>query len=235
MEFEFLGPPLEEGPLPGVFYFAFSASDSLRLVPTNLPAKLLAIEGMRVFSLTLPGHHLPPEKALSWWAEQIAVGIDIVEEFSIQAANTIERLHAQNILSSCALMGLSRGAFLSCHTAAKTPLVSHILGFAPLTKLATAKEFAGIDASRFDLEHVSSQLLDRSIRFYIGNRDVRVGTKYAFDLIAALAETAFQRGVRSSPFELIVGPSIGSQGHGTSPEVFRDGANWILRQLRGSL
>jgi esterase FrsA len=58
-----------------------------------------------------------------------------------------------------------------------------------------------------------------------------VGTESCFQFISELSETAYQQKISSSPIELIIGPSMGHKGHGTPPEVFKDGAAWIRRKL----
>lgn len=231
--FEYLGPPLEEGPLPAVLYFALSAKESLHLDPFNQPARFLTSYPLRVFSFTLPGHHLPPTEALHHWALEIGKGHDVISEFCNHVLETIEDLIAKNIIieGKLAAAGLSRGGFIACHLAAKTRLISTILGFAPLTQLDFAKEFEGMDVSSFNLSHLTTKLSDRTLRFYIGNRDIRVGTANCFHFISDLTEAAYHKKIRSSPIELIIGPSIGHQGHGTPPHVFKDGADWLAGKL----
>lgn len=233
-ELQYIGPDLTKGPLPAVFYFALSAKDSLHLDPFNQPAVFLSKYRLRVFSLTLPGHHLPATEALSDWAQEIRNGNDIISEFSNRALEVMEELITKNVIEKgkLATAGLSRGGFLACHIAAKTALVSTILGFAPLTRLDYVKEFEGMDVSAFNLSHLVDSLSDRTIRFYIGNRDRRVGTEHCFHLISALAENAYHKKIRSPPIELIISPSIGHQGHGTPPTVFQEGADWLARGLR---
>jgi len=189
-ELEYLGPDLKKGPLPAVFYFALSAKDSLHLDPFNQPAVFLSKCPLRVFSLTLPGHHLPATEALNDWAQEIGKGRDIISEFSNHALEVMEQLIAKNVIEKgkLAVAGLSRGGFLACHVAAKTPLISTILGFAPLTRLDYAKEFKGMDVSTFNLSHLVEPLSDRTIRFYIGNRDMRVGTAHCFHFISELTQ-----------------------------------------------
>lgn len=232
-KFEYLGPPLEQGPLPAVFYFALSAKDSLYLDPFNQPALFLKSYPLRVFSLTLPGHHGPATEALTDWASEIGKGHDIIAEFSDHTIEVIEDLIAKNVIEKGKLgfAGLSRGGFIACHIAAKTTLASTILGFAPLTRLDFAKEFEGMAVSSFNLSHLTDQLSDRTLRFYIGNHDVLVGTANCFHFISTLADNAYNKKIRSPPIELIIGPSIGHKGHGTSPEAFRSGADWLAQQL----
>jgi len=231
--YEFLGPSLKEGPLPAVFYFALSARDSLHLDPFNQPARFLSAYPLRVFSMTLPGHHLDKAEALGDWAKEIKKGHNILETFSAQAVQVIEKLIAQNVIKrgKLGVAGLSRGGFIGCHVAAKTPLVSHILGFAPLTKLSHLKEFEGMDVAPLELSHLVPHLSNRHLRFYIGNHDTRVGTEHCFHFFSSLVEDAYRKKIRTSPLELIIGPSVGHQGHGTLPPVFRAGAQWLAEQL----
>ena len=136
---EFLGPPLDAGPLPAVFYFALSAHDSLYLDPYNQPAMLLACDQLRVFSITLPGHDiLPPNEAFSFWAKEVAQGHDIVDAFVDHCVSQIQKMLDQNVLLSgkIGVMGLSRGVLISGHIAARfdPKILPFILGFAPLIK-----------------------------------------------------------------------------------------------------
>ncbi len=70
----FIGPPLQEGPLPAFFYFAHSAQASLMQDPYNQPAAFLAEYPVRVFSLSLPFHYgaIPPTEALTFWPKKIS-------------------------------------------------------------------------------------------------------------------------------------------------------------------
>ncbi|MCB1081898.1 MAG: alpha/beta hydrolase, partial [Chlamydiia bacterium] len=71
----------------------------------------------------------------------------------------------------------------------------------------------------------------KKVRFYIGNHDMRVGTDHAFSFIQNLAKEAHTHRIRTSPIELIIGPSIGYQGHGTAPQTFQSGAEWVKGAL----
>lgn len=224
LEVKFLGPPLDAGPLPTVFYFALSANDSLFTDPYNQPAVFLSQQGVRVFSMTLPGHDiLPATEALSFWAKET----NTLNTFLDEVTEYITHYPATKI----GVMGLSRGVFIAAHVAARVPKITHLLGFAPLTGLGNIVEFEGMDVSEWDLTHLSEKLYNRTVRCYIGNHDTRVGTENCCQFITKLAKTAYHHGLRSSPIELIISPSIGRFGHGTSPETFKQGTDWLLGML----
>ena len=229
----FVGPPLKEGPKPALFYFALSSKDSLEKDPFNQPVQYLQGSAFRIFSMTLPGHenNLPPENALTLWAEKMKKGEAVLAPFIKQLKEAIDHLTPYFLEGQLSVAGLSRGAFIACHIAALCPQITHILGFAPLTKLEQTKEFRDSQIETWDLEHLTSVLCNRTVRFYIGNQDTRVGTQHAFDFIHKLATAAQQRRIRSSPIELIIGPSIGYQGHGTSPSVFQSGVDWLKEEV----
>lgn len=235
----YTGPHLSSGPMPALFYFALSAQDSLCLDPFNQPVEYLSTLPMRIFSLTLPGHenNLPPTQALDIWAKEIAKGRNVIADFIANVKLAVDALLIEGALipDRIAVAGLSRGAFIAAHAAAEIPHFRWILGFAPLIQPAFAKEFQAISqhplVQSLSLETLVDRLIDRHLRFYIGNLDTRVGTKHCFDFVEKLAQTAFENQIRSPQAELIIGPSIGRDGHGTSKKVFHEGAQWIAEKL----
>lgn len=240
LEIAYVGPDLSSGPLPALFYFSISAQDSLSLDPFNQPVAYLSSLPMRIFSISLPGHdnNLPPKDALSIWANEIAHGRDVISGFVGKIKSTVKTLLDRDILipDRIAVSGLSRGAFIAAHAAASIEEFRWVLGFAPMTDLATSNDFHHLHhnpiVQSLALEHLASRLLDKQIRFYIGNHDTLVSTRRCFDFIEKLSKTAFENNIRSPQVELIIGPSIGRDGHGTSKEVFHDGAQWIAEQLK---
>jgi esterase FrsA len=192
---------------------------------------------MRIFSLTIPGHEPPlePQNAIAVWAEDFTRGNDPLTPFIDKIAYAAEHLQSSGIASQVGIAGLSRGGFLATHAAAKTPVLQTVLGYAPLTCLGLSKEFSSLSEDTripsFDLVNLYDKLINKNIRFYIGNRDVRVSTSACFAFVQGLAETAFQNRIRSPQVELIISPSIGHQGHGTSKPIFEQGAAWIAQQL----
>jgi hypothetical protein len=234
-EVYFIGPPLSDGPLPTVFYFSLSAEESLSLDPFNQPVTYLSQFPLRIFSITLPGHedNLPAKEALNKWACAIENGHNIIGDFIHKTQEIVDFLRKEKALNNkLAVAGLSRGAFIATHVAAQIPLFKTVLGFAPLTELDRAKEFESIKdnslVTSLRLHQLIPKLTSCSLRFYIGNLDTRVSTRACFDFIEALAQTSTSR---SPPVELIISPSIGKDGHGTSEAIFHQGAHWIAQQL----
>ncbi|KAG6559219.1 hypothetical protein RHABOEDO_000589 [Candidatus Rhabdochlamydia oedothoracis] len=234
IQLEYLGPSVDLGPLPAIFYFALSAKDSLVLDPFNQPVVYLSQFPLRIFSITLPYHEegKPATKGLAEWATAMQKGEDLLGNYLKKIQNAIDLLLNQKLIlpNKIAAMGLSRGALIAAHVAAKNSEVPYWLGFAPLTKLSFLPGFS--DLVSWDLMHIVDLLSDKKIRCYIGNRDVRVGTRNCFDLIETLTETAYQKRCLSPPIELRILPSIGYHGHGTAKETFHHGAKWIAKQLK---
>jgi pimeloyl-ACP methyl ester carboxylesterase len=234
-----IGPPLERKPLPAVIYFALSAEESLNLDPYNQPALYLANQGGHLFSFNLPAHgpHLNALDAIEAWAHSFEKGEDPLTPFLEKTVFAVETLISRGhiLREKIGVMGLSRGGLIGSLFATRFPHIRAIVGFAPMTKLTRAREFVTLShderVSRFNLENAIDLLCDIETRYYIGNRDVRVGTDVCFELVQRLAEAAFQKGLRSPPIEMIVRSSIGHMGHGTSKETFEDGAHWLGTKL----
>lgn len=232
--FSFRGPAFEKGPLPAIFYLALSAEDSLCLEPFAQPVDILSQLPVRVFSITLPGHESGKDKvkAMDEWALELSEGNNIIEKFVQTAIKKINFLFEKGYIADQKLgfMGLSRGGFAALHVAAQDPRVKAVCAFAPLIELYALDEFKQRPsqlANDLSLDFKLESLCKRPIRFYIGNRDERVGTMNAFHYIYQLAEMAYASGTRSPPSELIISPSTGFKGHGTLPPTFQHGANWM--------
>lgn len=234
----YVGKDLSEGPVPTIFYFALSAKESLLTDPFNQMVVRLLKAPVRIFSVDLPAHgeDLAATDALKVWAEEIALGKDPLHSFLNTTAHSIQSLHEQGLIlpEKTAVAGLSRGAFIATEVAARISWLSTILGFAPLTQLKYTKEFDGmVDhpiVFSLNLSHQIPKLIHKKLRFYISNRDMRVGTRECFDFISSLAEHAHEHKVRAPHIELFIKPPLGHQGHGTSREIFEEGADWILKQ-----
>lgn len=231
------GPALDHGPLPSLFYFALSGPDSLTLDPFNQPVAALQGRMIRIFSLTLPAHEngLPATEAMSVWAEELAKGTDRLNPFLDSIQSAIDFAIRERFVdpAKMAAAGLSRGALIAAHAAARDERFRFLLAFAPLTRLSALKEFASLKnndlAHSFDLAHLAPRLFNRHTRLYIGNHDTRVGTRDCFDFAMALVE---QKKTHHPPqVEMIITPSLGRDGHGTAPEIFQQGSAWLTSSL----
>lgn len=234
----FQGPDINSGARPAVIYFALSAEMSLFQDPFNQPVLRLAENDVRVFSWDLPFHEIgkDPREAIQQWIDAFINDPSFVSEFLHQSKTQIDFLIQKKLVipEKIAIAGLSRGAFLASHLAAHDPRITSILGFAPLTNPQAIEELNTYGSNFFDkiaLNSLSERLIHKRLRFYIGNRDVRVGTDTCYFFIRHLTETAFNHGIRSPSVELMIYPSIGHKGHGTPPAIFNDGADWIKEQL----
>ncbi|OGN56049.1 MAG: hypothetical protein A3D96_01770 [Chlamydiae bacterium RIFCSPHIGHO2_12_FULL_44_59] len=231
-----VGPALDHGPLPSLFYFAISGPDSLCLDPYNQIVQFLAGHMIRIFSMTLPGHEngLPAEGAMKIWAEDFLKGRNCIETFLQTLDQAIDFAIREKFVdpTKLACAGLSRGGFIASHLAARDTRFRYLLFFSPLTKLSAIKEFKGHPnlalASQLDVIHLADSISDRHIRLYIGNDDTRVGTRHCFDYAMKIVE---KKKTRSAHVELVIYPSIGQMGHGTPPEIFSLGADWIRTLL----
>lgn len=233
------GPEHTAGPLPTLIYFSLSGYESLTLDPYCQPADYwMASHQARAISFDLPEHpkggkHL---HAIERWTQKICVEQQpIIPDFVQAVVESIDFLINNHWIDpqKLSIAGLSRGAFLATHVAVREPRIKTILGYAPLTTFETIKEFEPYleqpQIKALALTHVADQLVDRQVRFYIGNRDHRVSTRQAFHFIEVLANAAYHQGIRSAQAELIIYPSIGHKGHGTPPHIFKDGIQWMLK------
>ncbi len=233
------GAPPERGALPALFYLALSGEESLCLDPFNQPVQSLVDEQLRIYSVTLPAHGegLSPNEAMQRWAEKVEQGQSPVGPVVDEIPRAVTYLIEAGLIDPAhiAIAGLSRGAFAAAHVASVDPRFRTLLGFAPLTRLTGAGSFKEVwhlpQAAALNIDRLA--LYDRTIRFYIGNRDTLVGTDQCFQAVEALVEAAHNQRIRSAPIEMIISASIGYQGHGTSPEVFRAGASWVQQRLLG--
>ena len=235
----FVGPSLDNGPLPAFFYFSLSGKESLTLNPFNQPVTVLAHLPMRIFSLDIPGHGSGqnPREALNLWADELQKGHDFISAFSSQVEKALNFLSHRHCLieDKLGVGGLSRGAFLALHLGARLSVFNPILGFAPLTRLdqneLVVKKGVEARATQYNVEHLIPLLLSKSVHLSIGNRDTMVGTTNTIHFAQSLTEAKFNAGHRLLDVELILKPSIGNKGHGTPPDVFAEGAHWMAKQL----
>lgn len=187
--------------------------------------------------MTLPGHEndLPAKEAMKIWADDMAKGRDCVTDFLDAAKLAVDFAIKEKFADpeKLAVAGLSRGGFIAAHLAARDERFRHLLGFAPLTRLSKIKEFAHLQdnalANSLDLTHLAEKLSDRHVRMYIGNEDKRVGTQECIDFGMSIVK---HKKTRVAQVELMIYPSVGQMGHGTPPEIFKQGVDWIASNLK---
>ncbi len=233
------GPSFDRGALPTFIYFALSGSESLELDPYSQPVKFLADSQVRIFSFSLPGHPIGADhrNGMANWAEGLLQSENFLEDFLQQAVENIDFLIAEGFVDDnhIASGGLSRGGFMATHLAARHSKVNTVVGFSPLTALRPLREFELLTQDflkEINLEKQIPKLIGKRIRYYIGNRDMRVGTPTCFDFTHKLTEAAYISGVRTPSVELFIYPSIGHKGHGTPTTIFESGAHWIKEKIK---
>lgn len=221
-----------------LFYFACSARDSLSLDPLSQPAIAAVACGCRVISIDLPFHQegVALDEALEAWNHAFEQGEDPFHSWFDRVEKWIRQepsLQHQPV----GLMGLSRGGFIGKILAQRLSIVKALLLFAPLLDWEECPSFQesaaeGLIPSSYLLLDSASSLSHVSLRVYIGNQDRRVGVRPAFELVEAVARAQADKRIFPSPSELIIRPSIGYMGHGTTPETFSEGAQWAASQLK---
>lgn len=232
----YVGPDFSMGKMPAIIYFAVSKEESLTLDPFCQPVQLLENKFCRVFSFALPCHGEGFDKlhAIKDWADGLKTNPDLFSDFIENCSSEIDALIEEGIIDAdhIATFGLSRGGYFATLLAAHHIKIKTILAFAPITKFVHLHEFQnGFDYNFIELNNSYEKLLTKELRFYIGNRDSRVGTECCFEFIKELTDKAYESGIRSPKVELVISPSTGMKGHGTPPNIFQDGINWLLSKL----
>ena len=226
----FIGPPKSAGPLPAFFYFALSAKASLTQDPICQPVSFLASNAVRIFSMTLPAHEEGEDqkKGVEHWPSLLSMEPSPFDAFFNGCKKNLHTLIETGWIDpkKIAFGGLSRGSWIASQLAAQEEAVSILLGFAPMTAFLS-NEKSHPELNKYQMIHLAPRLAKKTMRFYIGNRDLRVGTKEAFSCVERIVEEAHAQGLRSAPIELILFPSIGHLGHGTPPSIFKDGIEWL--------
>lgn len=239
----YTGPSFDSAPssIPCVIYLALSAKETLTVDPFNQPVLSLHTRPVRVFSVDLPFHGelMPAPEGIQRWAEAFAKGEDLLTPFLSDLETSLRILLQELNPMQVAICGLSRGGWIAAHMAARIEEITAFAAFAPLVQLSECLEFAPLKSSPLlpplDLSHLAHHLAKKKIKVYIGNRDARVHTDLCYRWMRSLVEEAFEaHRIRSPQIELVLKPSIGYLGHGTTPQTFEEGAAWILEQLESS-
>ncbi len=244
LSFSYLGEDFSAGPRPTLIYFSLSDKESLELAPYNSPATLFQGKSHRTLSFTLPGHGpgYDKHKAMSYWGDEIDKASYLLENFIDKAALSIGWLIDRGLIDPkhVAICGLSRGAFIATHIAAKEKRIPVVLGFAPLTAITEAdsykvyKENVRFQSAceKLNLISLTEDLTHlKHLRFYIGNHDTCVSTDACYSFIRLLSHKVHEKRARHCQIELRIYHAIGHQGHGTPPHIFEEGIEWLQKQI----
>lgn len=194
----------------------------------NIVETTLNHDHIRIFSPTLPFHSdvdmAANEAVFHQWADTYLSGGDIASSFARHVDGAVTMLANAPFTDRTAgvhIVGLSRGALFAGLVAARNQHVRSLTAFAPVVSLLTLSEFEeneGVMQNQRILDKISAMTLTADdvvkqlvhnrvdVRCYMGNVDVRVGTRHAFDFAHALAISANEQGVRSPPHEFIMYP-----------------------------
>ncbi|MCH9634402.1 MAG: hypothetical protein S4CHLAM7_11510 [Chlamydiae bacterium] len=228
----YLGADIQKKEYPTLLYFSLSGPESLTLSPYNQIASELAQENCRVLSVTLPGHHEGQDKhkAMDYWAKNLEELDFFLKDMHELLSDFFEKGWIES--NRFAVAGLSRGGWIATHLLSH-PQVKIALGLAPVTDLSFLSEFNNDSPllEKLSLHHLYDQLVGKTLRYYIGNRDLKVGTKESFEFTQKLTEIAYNQRVRSPEVELIISPSTGHFGHGTLPGTFHSAACWLKKKI----
>jgi dienelactone hydrolase len=225
-------------PAPTLFIFALDAERTLNSTLYRRAGNELAKRGYLCVSLDLPCHGAQRRNGeaaeLNGWAQRVAAGDDIMEEFTGRAKKVLDYLIAEKYTdqSRIAACGTSRGGFSAIHFAAADARVQCAVGYSPVTDLAALREFNGIKdrtlINSLKLANNVERLTGRDIYLAIGDRDERVSTDKAIEFARTLsAATAAKKS--TGQIELHV---CTAKGHETPAEPAQQSAAWIEKMLK---
>ena len=193
-------------------YFSLSGEDSLTTPPFCNPAQILANKGFRVISATLPNHenNQRPMNIRDLWGDSP----ENLERFFFAMEQVIDQLNCPIIA-----LGLSRGAFIATHLAARCQTIHTVIGYAPLTHLEKAPHL--------DLIHLKEAVKEKHLHYFIGHNDTLVETSRVIQTVSEFMSSLTAKQLREAAITLTLSPSIGRDGHGTSDQTFAKGISWI--------
>ncbi len=193
-----------------VFFFSLSDQDSLSLPPFCHPVDTLVAEGICVISTTLPGHenNARPYNIQEIWQNDLLGLSSFISHLSLGIKELKEQFPPP-----FGVMGISRGAFIALHMCSMLDEVTTAVCFAPMLSIGTNQELSA--------GNLLSKLENKKIHFFIGDNDIIVGTENVVRMQHSLQTNS----------EILVSPSIGRGGHGTSDEIFHKGALWMIKNL----
>ncbi|MCH1429157.1 MAG: hypothetical protein L7U87_00195 [Chlamydiales bacterium] len=223
-----------------LIYFTLTADTSLVVDPFNQPVKDLKACAINCFSVTLPFHDIgiPHSETVDHWRTVLMDNGDFLESFVTKLQNLCLFLEAEGLLKlelTC-LAGLSRGGYIACFLASLLPQVQYILAFSPMSYIFSREEETHLIENIFfkpfwNINYFAEKLANRHLQLYIGNYDTKVSTRACFEFTDKLASIASEKRIRPCKTNLHIYPSVGHKGHGTPPDIFHLGAQWIEKVL----
>lgn len=230
---------VKQGPLAVIL--TMTTRSSLNNEFTSIGRRLLD-EGFVVASLDLPCHgsDIPGRvrqqldrflkgrrtgEGLKCWAAWMSDDSpDIFDAFTLRVDRVLKDLRARKLVSGdrVVLVGVSRGGYLAMRVAAHNPLITDVIGLAPVTDLQALTEFTQVkvDQAVYGLGRHATILSQKRLFLQVGSSDMRVGTRAVLKLVDTIIDAG---GGRPVDLTLIVTPDPGHQ----SSEHNR-AAQWIL-------
>lgn len=225
-------------PAPTLFILASSIEETLGNDYFRQAGTALARYGYVCVAIDLPSHGReqragePP--GLDGWRWRLDRGEDIVASNNRRLSAVLDHLIAEGRADPArvAACGTSRGGFLAMHFAAVDPRVRAVAAYAPVTDLASLREFRGAEddplVSSLALLRRNEDLAHRAVWIIIGDRDERVDTDKAVALARQITSSALAKGLDARvDLHVLSEP----RGHTTPRGAVEASMEWIQRQL----
>jgi dienelactone hydrolase len=225
-------------PVPTLFILASSIEETLGDEYFRQAGTELARRGYACVAIDLPSHGRdqragePP--GLDGWRWRLDRGEDVVAANNRRLSAVLDHLIEEGRADPArvAACGTSRGGFLALHFSAVDPRVRAVAAYAPVTDLASLREFRGAEedplVGSLALVRRKEDLARRAIWIIIGDRDERVDTDKAVTLARQITSSALAQEL-DARVDLHV-PSE-PRGHTTPRGAVEASIEWIQRQL----
>lgn len=234
--FGVLGPKPKQ-PAPTLLILAGSIELALGEAYFRQAGNRLRERGWLCVSLDLPAHgmdrHPDEPEGLRGWRHRIDREQDFVAPWTARVSQVLDFLTREGYSDPerIAACGTSRGGYMALQAAAHDRRIAAVAAFAPVTNLASLREFRGAEnhptVKRLSIAQSAPTLADRAVWLVIGDHDVRVGTDETVTLARQLSATA-TRSNQPGRVELHVLPA---NGHTTPAGAAIRAARWIQAQF----
>lgn len=197
--------------------------------------ELMYAKGWNVVSVDPPCHgedlRAGERPEILGWADRFLKGEDTVAAFVARANDVIDHLVKEKVAKagSVALMGVSRGGFLSLHVAAGNARIAAVCTLAPVMDWAMVREFGEMKENALVKSTALINHADRitcHVWTIIGCADDRVDTSKAVDVMQRLMANNLARGTALAvDFHVVSTP-----GHASFPWWHDEGARWLVER-----